>query len=120
MIKVFGSTACLTCKKVKHWLTEHELDFEEVEVNGSTLALEDAKLLVNRCSGNTAKLIAEWCEEFQRLEIEIDDLHNEVAVEILCQHPTILRRPITVFDDFIMIGLDEDLFESVLAEKVEE
>lgn len=37
MIKIFGSAACPTCKKVEQWLIDNGLEFEAVEVYGTTL-----------------------------------------------------------------------------------
>lgn len=116
MIKIFGSAACPTCKKVEQWLIDNGLEFEAVEVYGTTLTEEDADLLLDLSSGNVDLIIAEWCEEFQRLNLATADLFREEAKKILCQHPAVLRRPITVFDDIIIIGLDEVLLNSVLYE----
>ena len=41
MIKVYTVMACSSCKKAKEWLTNHELEFEEINLITDKIDPED-------------------------------------------------------------------------------
>lgn len=104
MLTVYGIKQCDTCRKALKWLTaqgiEHRFhDFRADGLSRDTLRdwLESsfADKLVNRRSTTWRQL-----SEAQR-QSKGDDL-----LDLLMEHPTLIKRPVFVTDRIAVVGFD--------------
>ena len=106
MLSVYGIKQCDTCRKAIKWLdgqgVEHH--FHDIRINGleadqvkSWLESPFAEKLVNRRSTTWRKLNDE-----QRL------YQGNALLELLLEHPTLIKRPVFVTDRIVAVGFDPD------------
>ena len=101
---------CSTCKKAKKWLDEHGIDYVDrhiVEDNPSAEELSAWKdrsgLPVRRFFNTSGKLYREMNVKAQ-LEAGMTDCE---AIELLATNGMLVKRPLVVGDDFVLVGFRE-------------
>ena len=104
MLTIYGIKQCDTCRKALKWLTAQGIEhrFHDFRVDGlSRDTLRDwlessfADKLVNRRSTTWRQLT-----EAQR-QSKGDDL-----LDLLMEHPTLIKRPVFVTDRIAVVGFD--------------
>lgn len=108
---------CSTCKKAKKWLDEHGVDYVDrhiVEDNprADELAAWQAKsgLPVRRFFNTSGMLYRE-----QGVKARLDaGMRDEDAFALLAENGMMVKRPIVVGDDFVLVGFKEAEWEAAL------
>ena len=109
---------CSTCRKAKKWLDDHGVDYIDrniVDENPNKaeltvwLALSD--LPVRRFFNTSGMLYRE-----QRVKEQLDSGMDEAeAIDLLSKHGMLVKRPIVVGEDFVLVGFKEAEWEERLA-----
>lgn len=103
---LYGIANCSTVKKARLWLAQHDIDYRFHDVRTDGLTLEqlhdfaqriDWQLLVNRASTTWRQLSPE----------QKTDINLEKAVQLLHEHPTLLKRPVLDTGEQLIIGFKE-------------
>lgn len=117
MIKLYGIKNCDTVKKAMKWLAEHgvEYQFHDYKKDG----VDKAKLtefvkkfgfekLLN-CKGTTWRQLGE--------ERQNKITNEQLALELMQEKPSIIKRPIIDLGSKQLIGFDGDEYEDVFGKK---
>ncbi len=106
MITLYGIPNCDTMKKARKWLAEHDVvydfhDYKKLGVDEDLLrhwiGSAGWEVLLNRRGMMWRKLTQD-----QR-----DNINQENAIGIMLSTPSIIKRPVLVKDDLILVGFDE-------------
>ena len=108
---------CSTCKKAKKWLDEHGIDYVDrhiVEDNprADELAAWQAKsgLPVRRFFNTSGMLYRE-----QGVKARLDaGMSDEDAFALLAENGMMVKRPLVVGEDFVLVGFKEAEWEAML------
>lgn len=109
---------CSTCRKAKKWLDEHGVHYEDrhiVENNPTTDELRtwisSSGLPVRRFFNTSGKLYRELGMK-DRFAAGITD---EECIELLSSDGMLVKRPVVVGTDFVLVGFREAEWEERLA-----
>ncbi len=108
---------CTTCKKAKRWLDEHEVSYEDrhiVEQNPTADELSRwhaaSGLPVRRLFNTSGKVYRE-----QGIKARLDaGMSEQECYELLSQDGMLVKRPIVVGEDFVLVGFREAEWEEKL------
>lgn len=115
MIQLYGIPNCATVKKARVWLEEQQLDytfhdFKKIAPTPEFLAtcLQTIPLdtLINKRGTTWRKLSPEQ----QAKATQIDS-----AIALMCEHPSVIKRPILVYGDTITVGFSAEQYAKLLA-----
>jgi Spx/MgsR family transcriptional regulator len=113
MITVYGIKNCDTVKKARAWLTQNQLDyrFHDYKVEGITEPLLERfaaglgwEVLLNKRSTTWRQLT----------EAQKTDLNADKALQLLVDHPTLIKRPILETSDDFIVGFNADDYQRKL------
>ena len=97
---------CSTCRKAKNWLEEHDIEFESrhiVEDNPTAQEIEEwwkkSDLPLKRFFNTSGKVYRKL-----GLKDKLPDMSEEEQFEILSTDGMLVKRPILVGDDFVLVG----------------
>ncbi|MDT2758661.1 transcriptional regulator Spx [Enterococcus xiangfangensis] len=108
MIKLYTSASCTSCRKAKAWLTEKNLPFEERNIISDPLTKEEIKGILAMTETGSDEIISTRSKVYEKLAIDFDELSFNQLVDILVEHPNLLRRPL-IFDEIrFQVGYNED------------
>ena len=113
-IKIYGIPNCNSVKKTFDWCKKNkiEFDFHNYKKDGIEISklknwckLSEWKMLFNT-KGTTWKKIAE--------QYSNKNISEKEAIAIMQEHNSIIKRPVIEYKNKLIVGYDEDLFNSLL------
>lgn len=104
---------CTTCIKAKKFLVENNIEFQDrhiVENNPTkeelALWIDKSRLEVKKFFNTSGKLYKEM-----NLKDKIKDMSKDEAVELLSTNGMLVKRPILIDGDKVLVGFKEDNYE---------
>ncbi|MDB5522480.1 MAG: arsenate reductase [Rhizobium sp.] len=111
-VTLYGIKNCDTMKKAFTWLKDHEVAyaFHDYRAEGIDQALVTAwseKL-------GWEKVLNKASTTFKELpEADKADIDEAKAIQLMVQHPTMIKRPVLVTDDAVMTGFKPDVYGEI-------
>lgn len=120
MIVLYTSPGCASCRKVKKFLKDNDLQF--IEKNIITLPLNEVELrhIIQRSENGTEDIISTRSKIIRESEIDLDAMTLNELIRFIQVNPTVLRRPIIISTKNFQVGYDEEEIEMFLPRKVRE
>ena len=112
-IRLYGLKTCDTCRAARRWLDENQVSYDYLDVrqdglDADTLAAfaqqADWNVLLNRRSTTWRGL--------SESEQQVKDAKGACA--LILKHPTLLKRPVLVTNDELLVGFKADEYARVL------
>lgn len=107
---------CSTCKRAKRWLDEHGLSYEDrpiKEEHPSAAELKEWRvksgLPLKRFFNTSGMLYREM-----QLKDKLPGMSDEEQYELLASDGMLVKRPIVVTDDAVLVGFREKEWEETL------
>lgn len=118
MIKLYSSASCTSCRKAKAWLKENGLDFEERNIMSDPLTKDEIKEILMMTETGTDEIISTRSKVYEKLDIDFDDLTLNQLVDIIEEHPSLLRRPLVFDETKFQVGYNEDEIHQFIPREV--
>ncbi|MCR6514695.1 MAG: arsenate reductase family protein [Clostridium sp.] len=107
---------CTTCRKAKKWLEEKGLEFIDRDIKEDNPSKEELKKWLEM-SGLPIKKFFNTSGMLYRekgMKDKINTLSEEELLDILSEDGMMVKRPIVVKDDKVVVGFKEETFEEAL------
>ena len=104
---------CSTCKKAKAWLTENGVAFDDRHIVEDNPTAEELKArweksgLPLKIFFNTSGLVYKE----QNLKERLPDMSEEEQLALLATNGMLVKRPLVIGEDFVLIGFKEAEWE---------
>lgn len=108
MIVVYTSPGCASCRKVKAWLKERNLNYIEKNIFKTILNPIEIKHLLSRCENGTEDLISKRSKIMQELNVDMDEMSVSQLVDFIQKNPSVLKRPIILNERVFQVGYDQE------------
>ncbi len=107
---------CTTCKKAIKWLNEHEVEFTDRHIVEDNPTAEELKEWHER-SGLPLKRFFNTSGQIYRqnnIKDQLPNMSDEEQYALLATNGMLVKRPIIVGDDFVLVGFKEKEYEEKL------
>lgn len=110
MMKFICYPKCTTCQRAKKWLDDNKLEYEirDIKLDNPTLSeltewYKKSGLPLKRFF-NTSGLL------YKSLDIKkaLPDMTEDEALELLATDGMLVKRPLLIGEDFVLVGFRED------------
>ncbi|QGM81529.1 ArsC family reductase [Otariodibacter oris] len=111
MVTVYGIKNCDTVKKAMKWLVDNgqEPQLHDYRVDG----LDSAWLAEMAEKFGWEKLVNKRSTTWRNLDEEIkQNLTKEIAMKVLNEQPTLIKRPIVIKDQIALLGFNEKEYQN--------
>ena len=103
MLTVWGLKSCDTCKKALKWLTEEGIAFESKDVRADSVPADELTRWVDAAGWEV--LVNKSSTTWRGLsDGEKDGLDAATAKGLLAEHPTLIKRPVFLKGDQVIVG----------------
>jgi len=111
-VHMYGIPNCDTIKKARKWLAEHNIDytFHDYKKEGVDAALLQAwcaqvgwEVLLNKRGTTWRKLP----------DADKDAIDETSAQSLLCEHTSMIKRPVLVYGEHIEVGFSAAAYEAL-------
>ncbi|MDO4306735.1 MAG: arsenate reductase family protein [Eubacteriales bacterium] len=101
--------ACSTCKKAKKWLEGNEVAFEDRHIKEQNPTVEELKEW-HRKSGQPLKKFFNTSGQLYRgmgLKDKLSSMSEEEQYRLLAADGMLVKRPLIIGEDYVLIGFKE-------------
>jgi len=109
MVEVCGIKNCNKIRDTLKWLNEHDIDYKFTDIKKNPIDAEKLADYVNKVGLEV--ILNKRGMKWKQLGLHKKDLTNEELFEQLLEHQTMIKRPLIVRGEAVMVGYDEDAFE---------
>ena len=112
MLKVYGIKNCNKVRDTLKWLNENDVDYKFVDLKKEPLSEAKLDEFVHKVGLDV--LINQRGTTWRNLGLKDQDPDDDLLFDKLLEHQTMIKRPVFELDDAVLVGYDEDAFESFI------
>jgi len=113
MFVLYGIKNCDTVKKARQFLEDHDIKFRFHDVRAD--GLSEQTVLGWAQGVSWEKLLNTRSKTWHGLNAsEKQGLNEAKAAHLICQHPTVLKRPLLHTGKSIIVGFDEAVYQDIV------
>lgn len=100
---------CSTCQKAKKWLVENQVEFEERHIVEDNPSKEELKAWYEKSGLPLKRFFNTSGMKYKELKLKdkLPAMTEEEQLELLASDGMLVKRPVLVGDDFVLIGFKE-------------
>ena len=115
-MKFYCIKTCGSCRKGKNWLDENKIAYTEIDLKKEApsekellSAIKKSKLEPRTFLNTSGKLYREM-----NLKERAATLSREEVAKLLSENPMLIKRPLLVDDDRVLVGFSEESYGALL------
>ncbi len=110
---------CTTCKKAQKWLDENNIEYTLRNIKDDNPKLDELTEWYKLSGMPLKKLFNTSGVLYRTLELKnkLPQMTEEEMLTLLSSDGMLVKRPLLVSDDFVLIGFKEDAWAEVLEKK---
>jgi arsenate reductase len=113
---IIGLKNCDSTRNAIKWLDEHEIEIPFSDISENPLTEEELDELIRKVGLET--LINKRSRTWRNLGLSGTDPSDKTLRKAALENPKLIKRPILVIGESILVGFDEDAYQN-LAEELE-
>ncbi|GFZ83657.1 regulatory protein Spx [Compostibacillus humi] len=118
-VTIYGA-ACSSTRKARQWFTEQGIEFVERNILKEPLTVTELQNILRMTVDGTDEIISTRSKIYKDLNLDMDALPLQTLLELIHEHPRLLRSPIIVDDKRLQVGYHEDDIRQFLPRKTRE
>ena len=115
-MKFYGYKKCSTVKKAKKWLEENNFKFEEIDLIDTPPTKEEIKKIYENSDYELKKFFNTSGVKYRELGLKdvLKTATEEEMLELLASDGKLIKRPLLVTEDKVLIGFKENEYKENL------
>ena len=108
---------CTTCQKAKKWLDENNVEYEFRDIKSDNPTLDELTEWHKKSSLPLKKFFNTSGLLYKSLELKnkLPEMSQDDMLKLLATDGMLVKRPLLIGDDFIVIGFKEDEYKKIQA-----
>lgn len=109
--------SCSTCKKAKKWLEEHEVPYEDRHIKEQNPTVSELREWKEKSGLELKKFFNTSGMKYRELQLKdrLPQMSDEEKLELLASDGMLVKRPLVIGDDFVLVGFKVKEWEETLA-----
>lgn len=118
MITFYEYPKCTTCRKGKKFLTENGVDFTTINMVEQIPSKDTLKGILDKSSHSIDDFFNKRGTKFRELGLKerLGDLSEEEKLELLSSDGMLIKRPMVILGDEVLLGFKEETYKNALSE----
>lgn len=117
VVTIYGSP-CESTRKAKEWFRINEIPFAERNIFNNPLTVQELRKILELTVEGTDEIIAKRSNLFKELNLDLDNLTLHELLSTIEKHPGLLRNPIVMDNQRLMVGFNESEIRKFLPRKM--
>ncbi len=116
MIKIYCYAKCSTCKKALKWLDEKGIEYESVDIKENHPSAEQLTEYYKKSGLPLKRFFNTSGQLYRQMELakKIPNMSEEEQIQLLATDGMLVKRPLLVTADKILLGFKEAEWEDAL------
>lgn len=106
---------CATCKRAKKWLDDHGISYEERDIKLEQPSREELKAWYEKSGLDIKKFFNTSGLLYKSMDLKnkLPDMSEEEKLELLATDGMLVKRPLLVSENKILVGFKEAQYEEI-------
>lgn len=118
-VTIYGA-ACSSTRKAKQWFNKQHIHYVERNILKNPLTVSELQGILRMTVDGTDEIISTRSKIYKDLDLDIEALPLQELLELIHEHPRLLRSPIMVDEKRLQVGYHEDDIRQFLPRKTRE
>lgn len=107
---------CTTCQKAKKWLDDHNVEYELRNIKEENPSAEELKEWYKKSGLDIKKFFntSGLLYKSMNLKDKLPEMSEDEKLELLASDGMLVKRPLLISDDRVLVGFRETAYEEVL------
>lgn len=116
MIKVYCYSKCSTCRKALKWLSDNNIEFTSIDLKSQWPSKQEMREYIEKSALPLKKHFNTSGVQYKALELskKLPLMSEEEALDILTSDGMLVKRPLLIADDLVLVGFKEEEWEKQL------
>ena len=115
---VLGYAACSTCKRALRWFSEHGIAVDERAIVDEAPTASELARWIPKSGRTVRKWLNTSGQSYRALgKAKIDAASDDELATWLTRDGKLVKRPVVVTDDRVLVGFDEDEYARAFGER---
>lgn len=108
-MKVYCYSKCTTCKKALKWLDEQGVAYDLIDIKENNPSREELAAWYAMSGLPLKKFFNTSGQIYRQMELskKLPDMSEEAQLDLLATDGMLVKRPLVVGEDFVLIGFKE-------------
>ena len=109
MLKFICYPKCGTCQKARKWLEENHVEYEYRDIKLDRPSLEELKEWHDKSALPMKKFFNTSGQLYKSMELKnkLPNMDEDEMLELLSSDGMLVKRPLLIADDFVLVGFRE-------------
>lgn len=112
MIQVYGIKNCNKVRDTFAWLEARNVEYEFVDVKKEPLTRDELQSIADHIGLDV--LVNRRGMKWKQLGLKDKELTDQELFDVLLENQTMIKRPVLIKEQAILVGYDEDSFEAFI------
>ena len=115
MIKFICYPKCTTCQKAKKWLDDHKMEYEMRDIKLENPSYDELKEWYQKSGLPLKKFLNTSGLLYKSLDLKnkLPEMTEDEVLKLLATDGMLIKRPLLIGDDFVLIGFKEDEYGKI-------
>lgn len=114
MIYLYISPSCQSCRKAVKWFNDEKIEYELINILTEKLTREDIFRMLKNSYNGFDDIISKRSKPYMESNLNFDEMKTSDLVQFIIDNPTILKRPIMVSKEILVVGYNSDEIRSFI------
>lgn len=107
---------CSTCKKAKKWLDDHQVSYDDRHIVEDHPTAEELKMWHEKSGLALKRFFNTSGMKYRELQLKdrLPEMTEEEQYQLLSTDGMLVKRPLVVGDDFVLVGFKEQEWKEKL------
>ncbi len=107
---------CSTCQKAKKWLIANSVSFDDRHIVEERPTAQELKKWIGMSGLPIQKFFNTSGNLYKSMELKnrLPELSDDEKIELLASNGMLVKRPIVVGDNFVLVGFKEEQWQNAL------
>ncbi|WLR54671.1 Spx/MgsR family RNA polymerase-binding regulatory protein [Mesobacillus subterraneus] len=116
-VTIYG-LGCRSTKKARQWMITNQIPYVERNLLDDPLTVHELQELLRLTTDGTDDIISKRSLPYKTMNIDLDKLSLLELLEIVHEHPRLLKSPLIVENKKLQVGYNEEEIRQFLPRKV--
>lgn len=109
---------CTTCKKAKKWLEEEGFQYEDRNIKEQNPSEKELKEWIQKSNLDVKRFFNTSGILYREMQLKdkLKSMSDEEKIQLLATDGMLVKRPIVVTDEVVLVGFKETQWEDMLKE----
>ena len=117
MIKAYLYSSCTSCRKTDEMLKHSGVPYERREFFKERFSVDELRQVLSAAGLSPRDVLSKRSRVYKERDLEHQPLTDDDLLRLMVEEPTLLRRPLVIDEDRVIIGHNATALQDMIARK---